>query len=140
MEQFIGLQMLMSIIRLPCYEMYWSKEFRVDCIADMVSLKRYETLKRYLHCIDNITRNVNATKLFKVEPILDALRKNCIKIDEQIIPAKTKRSDIRQYMTKKIHDGDSRISFEQSAQESFTTFSYMYGLGVLEHRHVAQMM
>jgi hypothetical protein len=47
-------------------------------------------------------------KVFKVQPILDAVRRNCIKtepeefhsIDEQIIPAKTKCSRIRKYNPK----------------------------------------
>ena len=46
-----------------------------------------------------------------MKPVLDAVRNNCIKIeqerdqsaDEQMIPAKTKRSGIRQYMPKEIH-------------------------------------
>ena len=48
-------------------------------------------------------------KLFKVKPILDAVRAECVKIepeeylsiDEQIILCKTKRNKIRQYNPKK---------------------------------------
>ena len=51
------------------------------------------------------------TKLFKVEPVVNDVGKNCRKIqqesdqfiDEQMIPAKTKSSGIWQYMTNKIH-------------------------------------
>ena len=52
-----------------------------------------------------------STKLFKVEPVFNDVRNNCRKIeqdshqfiDEQMIPAKTKKSGIWQYMTNKIH-------------------------------------
>lgn len=30
--------MYMSIIRLPSYGMYWSKEIKVECVADIMSL------------------------------------------------------------------------------------------------------
>ena len=38
MEQLTGLLMYMSIIRLPSYGMYWSKEIKVECVADIMSL------------------------------------------------------------------------------------------------------
>ena len=84
--------------------MYWSKEFKYDPIASTMTLKRYKTLQRFLHASD---------KFFKVRPLLDLVRNNCIKIepeqhhsiDEQIIPAKTKRSGaVNQYNPKKIHN------------------------------------
>ena len=91
--------MLMS---LPSYPMYWSKEFRVDCVADTMSIKRYESMRRYLHANYNTKKGDNSTKLFKVEPVVNAVRNNCLKIeqechqsiDEQMIPAKTKRSGV----------------------------------------------
>ena len=74
-------------------------------------LKRYESLRRFLHANDNTKRDENSGKLFKVEPVNNAVRDNCAKIkqecyqstDEQMIPAKTKKNGIPQYMPKKIH-------------------------------------
>ena len=110
-EQFLGIQMKMSLVCLPSYDMYWSNEFRINCITDVMGLKRYESLRRFLHANDNTKRDENSGKLFKVEPVINAVRDNCAKIeqecnqsiDEQMIPAKTKKSGIRQYMSKKIH-------------------------------------
>ena len=39
-ERFIGIQMLMSIISLPSYELYWLKDLHVDCVVNVMSLKR----------------------------------------------------------------------------------------------------
>ena len=103
-ETFFGIQMTMTIVKMSQYKMYWSKEFKYDPIASTMTLKRYKTLQRFLHASD---------KFFKVRPLLDLVRNNCIKIepeqhhsiDEQIIPAKTKRSGaVNQYNPKKIHN------------------------------------
>ena len=85
-EQFIGIQMLMSIVSLPAYYMYWAVDTKYSAIADIMSINRY-----------------------KIEPVLNMVRENCTKIepevnqsiDEQIIPAKTSHSGIRQYNPKK---------------------------------------
>ena len=68
-------------------------------------------MRRYLHANDNTKKGDNSTKLFKVEPVVNAVRSNCLKIEqechqsieEKMITLKTKRSGIRQYMPKKIH-------------------------------------
>ena len=91
-EQFLGIQMLMGLISMPAYSNYWSTRTRVNVIAD------------------NALRDPNKPdKLFKIRPLLELIRKNFLKleqeekmsIDEQIIPAKTKKSGIRQYNPKK---------------------------------------
>jgi len=59
-------------------------------------------LRGTIHFVDNASRDANKhDKLFKIRPILEMVRANCLKIDEQIIPAKTRRSGIRQYNPKK---------------------------------------
>ena len=80
-----------------------------------VTLKPYETLRKFLLVNDNDSRNNTKNlndKLFKMRPLLDLVRNNCIKIeperihsiDEQIIPAKTKCSGgAKLYNMKKIH-------------------------------------
>ena len=112
MERFIGVQMLMSIVKLPRYEMYWSLETRVEQVTSLFSLKRYKKLREFLHIVDNAEKEKEGNKddtLFKAKPLLDAVRANCLKIepelihsiDEQIIPAKTKQSGgVRQYNPK----------------------------------------
>ena len=68
-----------------------------------VTMKRCETLRKFLHISDNDSRNDTENsnnKLFKVRTLLALVKNTCIKIEaekshsinEQIIPAKTKRS------------------------------------------------
>ena len=48
-ETFSSIQMTMTIVKMSQYKMYCSKEFKYDSIASTMTLKRYETLRRFLH-------------------------------------------------------------------------------------------
>ena len=113
-EVFFGIQMTMAIVKMPQCKMFWSPEFRYERVFMAMALKRYETLRNFLHVNDNDSRNNpenSNDKLFKVRPLLDLVRNNCIKtepekshsIDEQITPTKTKFSGgVKQYSPKKV--------------------------------------
>ena len=85
-----------------------------------MTLKRYETLRKFLNVNDNDSRNNpenSNDKLFKARPLLDLIRNNCIKIepekshsvDEQIIPVKTNHSGkVKRYNLKKFIGGISK--------------------------------
>lgn len=97
MEQFIGLHILMTVVRMPSYRMYWQMATRYD-----MECKWFDRLRTYIHMNDNT--NVKQMgepgydPLFKVRPILDKVCGNCLKaepeenhsIDEQMIPFKGK--------------------------------------------------
>ena len=101
----------MSIISLTPYELYLLKDLRVDCVANVMNLKWYELIRHYLHANDNTEKKDDSSRLLKVEPVVNASRTSFLSIEqqqyqsinEQIIPAKTKRSGIRQCLLKKIH-------------------------------------
>ena len=89
-------------------------------------VNRLEKFMQYLHFVDKNLGNTENDKLFKVKPILDVLREECVKIepeeylsiDEQIIPRKTKRSKIRQYSPKKTpKNGDLKILLVREANQ-----------------------
>ena len=115
------------------YKMYWSPDFGYNGIASAMTLKRYQTLRRYLHANGNTEKNnqqnVNG-KLLKVRPLLELVRNNCIEIelekchsiDEQAIPAKTKRScgNPKQYNPKKIH----KLGFKNMVRAGHSGFIY----------------
>ena len=107
-RSLIGMLMKMSIVRMPNYLSYWSRELRYPPVADVMPRNRFQASTQHLHFVDNTTANAN-DKLTKIRPIIDAVRNEFIKlepeeyhsIDEQIIPCKTKFSSIRQYNPKK---------------------------------------
>ena len=110
-ERFMENQMLMKIVSLLSYDLYWSKDLRVDCVANVVSMKRYELIRRYVHQNDNTEKKDDSSGLFKAESVAHILCTNCLSVDQeqyqstykQMVPAKTKRSGIRQYLQKKKH-------------------------------------
>ena len=53
MEQFIGIQILMSNVSLPAYYMYWAVDTKYSAIADFMSISRYKKMRQYIHCNDN---------------------------------------------------------------------------------------
>ena len=71
-EQLIGMNMKMEIVHLPSYILYWSTQLRYSAIADVMPLKRFEKLRRFLHFVDNMSYNqAEDDKLFKIIPIIE---------------------------------------------------------------------
>ena len=101
--------MMMGIFLLPAYSNYWAVETRVNVIAGTLSRKRYKDLRGSIHLVDNSLKDeIKHDKLFKVRSLLEMVQANCLKVepevmsvDEQSIPAETRRSGIRQYNHKK---------------------------------------
>ena len=109
---FIGIQIRMSIVRMSVYRHYWAAGTRYAPIADVMPLNRYESLRIFLHFVDDSKKEEEENmhdKLFKIRPVLNFVRAQCNRleqepvqsIDEQIVPAKTKRSGIRQFNQRK---------------------------------------
>lgn len=114
LQQFVGMALYMSIIQLPNTRDYWSPSLGHPKVSEIMSLNRWEELKRFIHFNDNSTfiprGQPGHDQLHKIRPLLDLLRarmnevpreeKLCI--DEQIVPFKG-RSTIKQYNPKKPH-------------------------------------
>ena len=106
---FIGTQMLMGLVKLPSYSDYWSNTLWYPPVADNMPRNWYKLLRQNLHFVDNTTYTEESGKLFKIAPVIEASRKQCIiiepecfhAIDEQIIPSRIKFTKIRQYNPKK---------------------------------------
>ena len=104
-EQFLDMHILMGIMKLPDYNLCWAAETHYPKIADIMSKKRFKELQKYVHIVDNTTKDkpgYKNEKLFKIRPVIEAVRENSMatepepvsSIDEQITPVKTKRSGI----------------------------------------------
>ena len=68
-EQLIGIQMCMSVVKLPSFCMYWAVETRYPPVADAMSINRYKKLREFLHVNDNSKRDEHDNKnnkLFKI--------------------------------------------------------------------------
>lgn len=108
MRDFIAIHILMGIVSMPSYLDYWSSRFRYAPIADLMSLKRYQQIRRFLHFADNSLEDTD--RYYKVRPIAEKIRKNCLlqenenkfSIDEMMIAYKGRKAGNRkQYMKDK---------------------------------------
>ena len=86
MKTLIGMGILMGIIKLPSYRNYWSRSLRFPTIADALQRNRYELLRPYIHFFDRDTEHDANDKLFKIKPILEAVRKRVCESRTRRIP------------------------------------------------------
>ena len=111
------MNIIMGVIPLPSVYDYWSRSLRIQVIADVMPRNRFLELRRYLHFVDNTATHDSYDKFFKIRPVIEAVRNECVKVtpeeyysvDEQIIPPKTKYTKIRQYNSKKPKNEGLRI-------------------------------
>ncbi|CAG9563425.1 unnamed protein product [Danaus chrysippus] len=110
MRDFIAIHILvlMGIVSMPSYLDYNSSRFRYAPIADVMSLKLYQQIGRFLHFADNSLEDTD--RYYKVRPIAEKIRKNCLlqenenkfSIDEMTIAYKGRKAGNRkQYMKDK---------------------------------------
>lgn len=109
LEQFIGMSFYMSLISVPGTRRYWSSTCRITQVSEVMPLRRWEEIKKYLHFADNSALPINPKDcLFKIRKVVDSIRENMktipieqhLSVDEQIIPYKG-RSGLKQYNPKK---------------------------------------
>ena len=116
MKAFLGVMIYMGIVKLPCLELYWSRQYNgieTPSIARVMPLVRFEQLFRCFHLSNNSNQipygQPGHDKLFKVRSLLDivvphfqneySLHQECA-IDEAMIPFKG-RLALKQYMKDK---------------------------------------
>ena len=108
-EMVIGILLKMGIVKMNNIKDYWSNFTYYEPIASVMSRNRFQVLLRYIHFVDNEDPQVDkTTKVWKIQPVLEHLRQNFLKlhpeqhqaIDEMSIAYKGKRGP-RQYNAKK---------------------------------------
>lgn len=104
--RFIGIHMIMGIVKMPSYKDYWAQWSRYSVVADVMPRKRYDQLISSFH-FNNNEDDVGTDRYYKIRPVLDKLRQNFLKIDEEgkysidemMVPYKgTHAGSRRQYM------------------------------------------
>ncbi|KAH8009210.1 hypothetical protein HPB51_012708 [Rhipicephalus microplus] len=107
-RQLSGMHIIMGCICFPNIHMYWRRGYQVDQVTNVMPREEFKTLRSCLHFVDTQMppNKPEENRLWKVQPIIDAVCKRCHKldrapvsysIDEQIIPF-TGRCSLRQYV------------------------------------------
>ena len=114
MEAFVGIMILMGIIKLPRFRMYWKEDYLVhQGISAVMSRTRFLQIWRYFHLADtSVAVPVGADgydKLYRVREFLNIISLNIsreyklsrdIAIDETMVPHKGRLS-FKQYIKNK---------------------------------------
>ena len=112
MKAFIGIVILMGILKLPRLEMYWQEAhplIQQHGIPEVMTLVRFQQIWRFLHLANSDNQDLDNDKLFKVRLLLDLIQPNLediymmhehVAVDETMIPFKG-RISFRQYMKAK---------------------------------------
>ena len=122
---------------VPNKKLIWSNEFAYGMprLATVMSLTRFEQIKRYLQVNDNSKESASSDRLFKIRPLLSALSRNCtrvynphreVAVDEMDIPFKGRSPYKSRIIYKRAGDGFlllswflSRVSYVLVAHWSF---------------------
>ena len=104
MKAFIGILILMGILKLPCLEMYWQEAhppIQQHGIPEVMTLVRFQQIWRFLHLANADNQEPNGMsdhdKLLKVRPLLDLIQPSLegiytmheyVTVDEAMIPFK----------------------------------------------------
>lgn len=133
-RDFLAIHIIMGIVDMPSYLDYWSQRFKYTKVAEIMPLKRYQQIRRYLHFADNNLDD--GDRYYKIRPLLEKVRQNCLKyqgreskfsIDEMMIAYKgSKAGKRKQYMK----DKPNKWGFKNYVRSGTTGMIYdfiMYG-------------
>ena len=98
-------------MKLPDYNLYWAAETRYPKIADVMSNKRINKLRKFFHVVDNTTKDKPGNqndKAFKIRPVIEAVRENSRAIEAE--PFLQKQNEVESVnITQRIpRNGDSK--------------------------------
>ncbi|CAH0714336.1 unnamed protein product, partial [Brenthis ino] len=105
-KDFLAILLFTGVVKMHAYTDYWSKILRYDKVADIMTLKKFQLLRRYIHFNDNFIDDDD--RYHKVRPLLQKIRENCLKveeesrfsIDEMMVPHKGTRAGSRKQYVK----------------------------------------
>ena len=86
-EQLIGIQILMFVVKMSRYEMCWNNKTRYEPIASAIPVQWQEKVRKFVHVVDNTKKDKpenKGDKCFKEKFLFEAVRANCTKTEPEI--------------------------------------------------------
>lgn len=135
MHKFIGIIMIMGIVKYPELRMYWSTGAinGQDIIRKTMSRDRFFIILKFWHFENNYEFEDSRSRLFKIEKILELFNDNCFKtlnpgtelvIDESMVPWRG-RLVFRQYIKNKRHRYGVKL-YKLCTVDGFTLNTIIY--------------
>lgn len=109
LRKIYGMHLLMGIFKYPRIAWYWRINIQFQLIATAMTRDRFFCVRNALHVVDNDKPPTVKNPLWKVQPVIDVVKKGCGKIerspgrysvDEQMIPF-TGKCEMRQVVKNK---------------------------------------
>lgn len=72
LRDFLAIHIIMGVVSMPSYTDYWSLRYRYKPVADLMPLKRYQQIRRFLHFVDNNVQD--SDRYYKVRPLVQKIR------------------------------------------------------------------
>lgn len=69
-EDFLSILLYTGLVSMPSYTDYWAQHTRFPPIADLMSLKRFQKLRRYIHFNDNGMADGSNDRYYKIRPVM----------------------------------------------------------------------
>lgn len=85
LKQVVAIKLIMGVTKMPAYTDYWSRKRGYPPINRIMSLKKYEKIRSYLHFVDNLSENVDG--YFKIRNLMEMLRLNCVNVLNETRPS-----------------------------------------------------
>ncbi|GBP47242.1 PiggyBac transposable element-derived protein 2 [Eumeta japonica] len=114
LRKFISVLIYMSVIKYPNVRLYWSNKVGFEPIKKIMTINRFETIRKYLHFNDNDKHlprdHVDHDRLHKIRPVVNYLNEKFasipmeqrLSIDEQMCATKVAHF-MKQYLPNKPH-------------------------------------
>uniref|UniRef100_A0A4W5R0G1 PiggyBac transposable element-derived protein domain-containing protein n=1 Tax=Hucho hucho TaxID=62062 RepID=A0A4W5R0G1_9TELE len=79
-EDFLSMLLYMGVFDFPTFVDYWHSDSRFPPVADVMSVRRFQSLRRFLHFNDNMQNNHSPDRFYKIQPLFNMLRQQCLLI------------------------------------------------------------
>ncbi|KAM9478531.1 piggyBac transposable element-derived protein 2-like isoform 3-T3 [Salvelinus alpinus] len=79
-EDFLSMLLYMGVFDFPTFVDYWHSDSRFPPVADAMSVRRFQSLRRFLHFNDNMQNNHSPDRFYKIRPLFNMLRQQCLLI------------------------------------------------------------
>lgn len=79
-KDFLAKEVLLVLFK--CQHM-WTIGLKIydEKIASIKPLKRYQTIRRFIHFVDNSNQSID--RYLKIRPVLESIRKTCVALDQE---------------------------------------------------------
>lgn len=117
-ENFLSMLLFMGVFNFQAINDYWDLESRFDAIADTMSKKRFNLLRRFIHFSVNQQCDLSTDRFYKFQPLFEILCEQCLliastykqSVDEVMVSYKgTRAGTLRQYIANKSDKWEFKI-------------------------------